>query len=55
MVLAAVIAKDLTAAAQKLAGIVQLCHSPLGVSKPQPGIRLTAGLPVGVAVCVVGA
>lgn len=55
MVLAAVIVKDLTGAAQKLVGIVQLFHSPLGFSKAHSGIRLTIPLPVGVAICVVGA
>lgn len=46
MVLAAVMAKDLTGVAQKLAGIVQLFHSPLGVSKAHSGIRLAVLLPV---------
>lgn len=55
MVLAAVIVKDLTGAAQKLAGIVQLFHSLLGVSKAHSGISLPVLLPVGVAICVVGA
>lgn len=53
-VLAAVIAKNLTVAAQEIAGKVQLFYSPLSVSKAHSRIS-GFSLLLGVAVCFVSA